>query len=193
MLDNKYFDELDKAFTHFKNDGVLLYPTATVWGLGCSIFSEKAVEKIYTLKNRERNKPLIVLVSTITQLQEIVGELPNKILELAQSDEPTSIAYPEVKNIPNYMLAENGSLAIRVTRHPFCVALINKTNEPLVSTSANIAGQPTPKYYAEISNEIIDNVDFAVSKEIEKSFKLSSQSSRLVLWNKESDDLKVVR
>lgn len=176
-----------------QEEGVLLYPTATVWGLGCSPFSEKAVERIYEIKQRERSKPLIVLVKDAEQLQKYTGTLPKEVLEVAMSKTPTSIVYPTIKGIPNFLLAENGSLAIRITKYPFCDVLIEKSGEPLVSTSANIANEPTPTTLLEVSDEIIEAVDYVVPSLIEEINPLSGISSQLFLLNKEDNSLSVLR
>lgn len=181
---------LKNAIEILNQEGIILYPTATVWGLGCSAFSCSAIEKIYTLKKRERNKPLIVLVKDQEQLQALCGALPSNILEIANSNEPTSIVYQSISGLPDCILAENGSLAIRITKHPICKALIENMNAPLVSTSANTAGIATPKSFAEVEDRIKMGVDYIVEYADETN---DGKSSRLFSLDSNDFSLTLLR
>ncbi len=148
------------ALRTLNNGGTLLYPTATVWGLGCDATNEEAVKKIYQLKQRTESKALIVLVSSMQQLQEYVNQIPSAALELLEKPtRPTTIIYDAIQGVAPNLLAADGSLAIRITSHPFCKQLIEQFRKPIVSTSANISGGRTPAHFSEIPSAIINGVD----------------------------------
>lgn len=147
-----------------QSGGIFLYPTDTVWGLGCSALIEKAVDGVYKIKERAESKSLILLVETFDRLEHHVGRVSNDLLEaLRKSDRPTTVIYCKVKNLPNTLLAENGSVAIRLVKHEFCRKLISQLDNPIVSTSANISGQATPQSFDEIPDRIKDQVDYIVN------------------------------
>lgn len=146
-----------------KKGGIILYPTDTVWGIGCDARNNEAVDRIYSLKERPDHKSMICLVNSLAMLQELIGQIPEKALDILQNaQKPTTIVYPKVKNVAPNLLARDNSLAIRLVKHHFCEALINTTNTPIVSTSANISGKPTPDGYSDISEEILKGVDYIV-------------------------------
>ncbi len=175
MKDN-YFAEVEKSIGILKKGGTILYPTDTVWGIGCDATNEEAIRKVYALKQREESKALICLVSDFKMLQQFVEEVPEvayDILKYAQK--PTTIIYDKPIRIANNLVANDNTLAIRVVRNAFCQQLIKKLKRPLVSTSANISGGPTPKSFNEIDPLILNNVDYVVNLHQErKSAKPSS-------------------
>lgn len=156
--------EINKCIEVLKSGGVILYPTDTVWGIGCDASNEEAVKKIYELKQREDSKSMIVLVANDAMLQKHVVEIPDlawDIIDLATK--PTTIIYPKAKQLAKNVVAENGSIGIRMVKQGFTSQLVQKFNKPLVSTSANISGKPTPNNFSEIANEIKKGVDFVVN------------------------------
>ncbi|MCQ2344751.1 MAG: threonylcarbamoyl-AMP synthase [Paludibacteraceae bacterium] len=156
-------DDLRQALQTIRKGGVILYPTDTVWGLGCDATNEKAVSRIYEIKRRSESKALILLVDSVARVQNYVVDFPDiafDLLDVAVS--PTTIIYDKAKNLPQNLVADDGSIAIRVTSELFSNALCAAVHVPLVSTSANVSGEPAPGCFNEISHEIIDAVDYVV-------------------------------
>lgn len=160
---------INKAFDQLQLGNTILYPTDTVWGLGCDATNAAAVAKIYTLKGREESKALICLVSDIHMLERYIEEIPEVAYELLEAtDRPTTIIYDNPVGIAKNLVTPDRTLAIRIPDDEFCQKLIRKFNRPIVSTSANISSQPTPKSYKEISTEILKGVDYVVNLQNEK-------------------------
>jgi L-threonylcarbamoyladenylate synthase len=154
-------DRLNEAIKILKEGGIILYPTDTIWGLGCDATNPDAVEKIFQLKKRSDSKSLITLASDLDMICRYVKEIPEMAPQLVEiSTTPLTIIYPEGINLAINLLAEDRSVAIRIPMNDFCITLIKKFRKPIVSTSANISGQPFPKRYQDISKEIIDSVDW---------------------------------
>jgi L-threonylcarbamoyladenylate synthase len=165
-------EEINKALEVLKSGGIILYPTDTVWGLGCDATNAEAVAKIFTLKNREDSKSLIVLLDTENKLQSYVSEVPDIAYELiAYTEKPLTIIYSGAKNLAKNLINQDGSVGIRIPKHDFCQQLIQRFRKPIVSTSANISGEPTPTNFSEMSQEIIDGVDYVVDLEQESTEK----------------------
>lgn len=155
--------ETEKIITHLKKGNIILYPTDTVWGLGCDATNADAVDKLNNLKNRGADKSLICLVSDFKMLQQYVEEVPEvayDILKYAQK--PTTIIYDDPIRVAENVVANDNTLGIRVVRDPFVGKLIRKFKKPLVSTSANFSGDPTPKTFKEINPKLIEAVDYTV-------------------------------
>lgn len=149
---------------YLHNHKTILYPTDTVWGIGCDATSEKAVAKIYQIKQREETKSLVILVASLEMLKKYVAEVPAKALEiLATATRPTTIVYDHPIGIAKNAIGKDNTIAIRIASDTFCQSLINDFGKPIVSTSANISGQPTPKQFLEIASEIKNAVDFVVT------------------------------
>lgn len=149
--------------------GLILYPTDTVWGIGCDATNQAAVNKVYALKQRPDSKALICLVSDVAMLEGYVSEVPALAYDIiAQSVKPTTIVYPNPCNVAINLIAKDSTLAIRVAGDPFCRKMIQKFRRPLVATSANIAGAPTPASYNEISPAILMGVDYIVPLQHQK-------------------------
>ncbi|MDC0231225.1 L-threonylcarbamoyladenylate synthase [Aureispira] len=149
---------------------LILYPTETIWGIGCDATNEKAIRKLNELKNRVVEKKYVLLVDNIDLLSEYVNYIPPKARNLIEYfSKPLTIVYDQPKNIPDSLLAEDGSIAIRITLDPFCKALVNAFGKPIVSTSANISGEPFPGSFEEIDLLIKDGVDFIVQHRQEES------------------------
>jgi L-threonylcarbamoyladenylate synthase len=140
-----------------------LYPTDTIWGIGCDATNEKAVEKIYQIKKREDSKSMLVLMENPALLERYVTEVPEiawDLIEIATT--PLTIIFSKAKNLAKNLIAENGSIGIRFTKEAFSSQLLQRFRRPLVSTSANISGEKSPAYFDEISEEIRNQVDYVV-------------------------------
>ncbi|GLB49963.1 L-threonylcarbamoyladenylate synthase [Neptunitalea lumnitzerae] len=171
-------EEIHNSLKTLKSGGTLLYPTDTVWGLGCDATNAEAVQKIYALKQREESKALICLVSDVVMLERIFREIPDAAYDIIDhTDKPTTIIYDKPSGIAKNLIGEDNSLAVRVVKDEFCRQLIRKLNRPIVSTSANISGSPTPKSFKEINNEILSGVDYVVNLHREK---ICSQPSTII-------------
>ena len=169
--------QLNDALAHLKQDGVLLYPSDTIWGIGCDARSSKAVEAVYRLKQREDSKALICLVADRKMLEAHVGEVPEALLPYLEEERPTTIIYPKVKGLSERLCAEDGSIGIRIAKDGFCPKLIQALGAPIVSTSANISGAASPQQYKDIATEILTGVDHIVPlKQNEKQ----TQASRII-------------
>jgi L-threonylcarbamoyladenylate synthase len=156
-------EEVNKALKVVQDGGIILYPTDTIWGIGCDATNTEAVKKIFALKQREESKSMIILLDIDNKLQSYVSEVPDIAYDLIEyAENPLTLVMPGAKNISPALIAADGSVGIRVTSHPFCQQLIQRLRKPLVSTSANISGQPSPEYFSKISQDIIDGVDYVV-------------------------------
>jgi L-threonylcarbamoyladenylate synthase len=151
--------ELNKALVILKTGGIILYPTDTIWGLGCDATNAEAVEKIYSIKKRVDSKALISLVADKNQLQEHTAVS----IQQAGNSLPTTIIYQQVCGLTSNLLAENKSAAIRIVQDDFCKQLIQLFGKAIVSTSSNVSGNQAPKQFSEISDEIKKNVDYIVN------------------------------
>ena len=156
-------DESRRAGEFISNGGVILYPTDTIWGIGCDATNPDAVQKIYKIKQREERKSMLVLISGTSMLEQYLEKVPDQALKILDStDKPTTIIYPDAKNLAENLVAKDGSIGIRITSDPFCRQLIERTGKPIVSTSANISGKPSPSLFSEITANIQDQVDYIV-------------------------------
>jgi len=155
-------EEVNKCITILHKGGTILYPTDTIWGIGCDATNEQAVKKIFEIKKRPFAKAMVILVAEASQLEYYasVPEVAWDLVEYAES--PLTIVYPGVKGITQSLISEDGTIAIRVVKDEFCKMIINGLRKPLVSTSANISGEPAPAYFDEISEEIKSKVDYVV-------------------------------
>lgn len=173
-------EEIQKALEVLRNGGIILYPTDTVWGIGCDATDPEAVAKVYSIKRREDSKSLVLLASDLDMVCRYVKEMPEMAVQLVEvNDKPMTIIYPGAvagapadkpsRNCLAYnTVAEDGTVGIRVPMMEFCQQLVSRLGRPLVSTSANISGEATPKRFAEISQEIRDAVDHIVDPSLEK-------------------------
>ncbi|ALJ04390.1 translation factor Sua5 [Pseudalgibacter alginicilyticus] len=162
-------NDIKKAIEVLKNGGLILYPTDTVWGIGCDATNPKAVEKIFKLKQRIDSKALICLVADDRMLKKYVKDIPRAAYDIIDiTDSPTTIIYDDAQNLAQNLIAEDGTIAIRIPDDDFCFQLCRKLNGAIVSTSANISGQPTPKSYKEITQEVLKGVDYVVNLHREK-------------------------
>ena len=163
-------EDLETALRVLRSGGIIVYPTDTVWGIGCDATNEEAVRRIYALKKREDSKSMLVLLDSAAKLDYYV-EVPEaaeilldaqsqQLIANSQQPKPMTIIYPNARNLAPNLIAEDGSIGIRITNEPFSKALCAQLRHPIVSTSANISGEPTPRYFREISDKILDNTDY---------------------------------
>lgn len=157
-------EEIDKAFTILKRGGIILYPTDTVWGIGCDATNADAIDAIFKLKKRAESKSMICLVSDFKMLNQYVEEVPEVAYDILKyAVKPTTVIYDKPIRVAENLVAYDNSLAIRVVQDDFCKKLIRKLKRPLVSTSANISGEKTPSNFKEISPLILEGVDYVVN------------------------------
>lgn len=183
-------EEIQKALEILRKGGIILYPTDTVWGIGCDATDPEAVAKVYAIKRREDSKSLVLLASDMDMICRYVKEIPEMAIQLVEvNDKPMTIIYPDAvagsqsdkasRNCLAYnTVAEDGTVGIRVPMMEFCQQLVSRFGRPIVSTSANISGEATPKKYVEISQEIKDAVDHVVDPSLEKGS--TGQSSSII-------------
>ena len=156
-------EDLKAALAVLQKGGVILYPTDTIWGLGCDACNEEAVKKIYALKNRLDSKSMLVLIENAALLDRYVDEVPEIAFDLIElTDKPLTIIFDGAKNLAKNLIAEDGSVGVRITTEAFSKELIRRFKRPIVSTSANISGKPSPACFDEIDQIIIDSVDYVV-------------------------------
>lgn len=157
-------EEINKAAEALQNGGLILYPTDTVWGIGCDATNEEAVEKVYRLKQRDDSKALICLVANDFMLEKHITDVPEVAWDIIdQSNKPTTIIFDSPRGIAKNLIAPDNTLAIRIASDKFCQYLINKFKKPIVSTSANVSGIPAPRSFYEISEYILKGVDYVVN------------------------------
>ncbi len=153
--------DVKDAVAVMRRGGIILYPTDTVWGLGCDATDSEAVKKIFSLKQRSDSKAMIILVDSEAMLERWVEGIPQVAYELIEAAvSPTTIIYDGARGLAPELLSADGSIAVRITREPFSAALCRTLGHPVVSTSANISGSPTPRFFNEIVTEIKERVDF---------------------------------
>ncbi|VXC13380.1 Threonylcarbamoyl-AMP synthase [Flavobacterium sp. 9AF] len=182
--------EIHNAFEVIKNGGIILYPTDTVWGIGCDATNEEAIKKIYALKKREESKSMIVLVNGERMMHQVFNEIPEVAWQILDfSDKPTTLILDRPKNVAKNIIAEDNSLAVRMVTEPFCYKLMERMKKPLVSTSANISGMPTPQSFKEIASEILKGVDYVVNLHREKN---NSKPSTIIKLGLDSQ-VKIIR
>lgn len=161
-------NDIKNALEVLRNGGLILYPTDTIWGIGCDATNPEAVEKVYQLKGRQTDKPLIILLENDNKLASYVSEIPDVAYELIEyAEKPLTIVYDGAKNLALNLAAKDGSIGIRVTNHPFCRQLLQRFKKPIVSTSANKSGEPSPKSFYDIQAEIMEGVDYVVETDHE--------------------------
>lgn len=156
-------NDIKKALDVLKSGGVILYPTDTIWGIGCDATNEEAVKRVYEIKKREDSKAMLVLIENPNRLNSYVNEVPDIALDLIDvTDKPMTIIYSGAKNLAKNLVNSDGSIGIRITEEEFTQQLIQRFRKPIVSTSANISGDAPAHNFSEISQDIIDAVDYVV-------------------------------
>ncbi|MBW7867956.1 MAG: threonylcarbamoyl-AMP synthase [Brumimicrobium sp.] len=159
--------DIHEAIQGLKEGKTLLYPTDTVWGIGCDCTNEQAIQRIITIKQRSPQKSFILLVDSVAMLERYVDNIPDVCYDLIDfASKPTTIIYDTPNGLPTSLLAEDGSIAIRVTEDNLCKRMIQQLRKPIVSTSANISGEPTAHNYSEINSIIKEQVDFVLNERL---------------------------
>ena len=169
---------MNKAIEALKNGGTILYPTDTIWGIGCDATDEDACQKILQVKNRPEHKSFIILVNNFAMLERYIPEFQEVCYDLVDfASKPLTIIYPKAKGLAPSVLAEDGSVGIRITSDPICQKLIRSIRKPIVSTSANLSGESNPTCYDEINAKIKSGVDAIVE---ERTFEKMETASQIV-------------
>jgi L-threonylcarbamoyladenylate synthase len=159
----EYAEDLKKANEILRAGGVILYPTDTIWGLGCDATNPDAIKKIFSIKKRSESKSMIILLDNESRLLSYVKEIPEQAwMMMEHAENPLTIIYDGAKNLPAELIADDGSIAIRITRDSFCRDLVFALRKPVVSTSANVSGDKSPGAFSEIDESIINSVDYVV-------------------------------
>lgn len=184
-------EDIKKAFEVLVSGGLILYPTDTIWGIGCDATNEEAVHRVYELKRRVDSKALITLLDNPIKLDYYINEVPSLAWDLIElSEKPLTIIYDGARNVAPNLMAEDGSLAIRVTKEKFSQELCKRFRKALVSTSANISGEPAPANFDDISEEIKQGVDYIVKYRQEDTSK--SKASSIIKLGK-TGEVKIIR
>jgi L-threonylcarbamoyladenylate synthase len=185
-----YTNDIEKCLETLKSGGTILYPTDTIWGIGCDAKNTAAVAKIYAIKKRDEKKSMIILLAHESDIKNYAKEPDEKIKVLmANTERPLTIIYPAAKNLTENLINEDGTIAIRIVKDAFCEYLIKALGKPIVSTSANISGEETAKYFGEISTEIKNNVDYIVEQRQKE--RGDAAASKIVKWD--GDEIIVIR
>lgn len=184
-------EDIKKACEVLRQGGLILYPTDTVWGIGCDATNSEAVARVYNLKQRCDSKALIVMLADENQLCRYIDDVPDIAYELISvATKPLTIVYDNAINLCKELCAEDGSVGIRITREDFSKRLCKAFRRPIVSTSANISGQPTPIMFKDISNEIISGVDYVVENNRNQNGKATPSS---VIKLSHDNSIKILR
>ena len=184
-------EEVKKCIFVLQSCGTILYPTDTIWGIGCDATNSIAVDKIYHLKQRLERKSLIILLDEPEKIWDYVTSIPEISWDLLKSVEtPLTIIYPEAKNLAENVIADDGSVAIRIVKNEFCRSLIRAFGKPIVSTSANISGENPPVGFRTVAREIIDGVDYVVNESLEEIHEL--KASRIIKLN-QNGEFRIIR
>ncbi|MNJ84580.1 Threonylcarbamoyl-AMP synthase [compost metagenome] len=183
--------QLDSAVIEaLKNGKTILYPSDTIWGLGCDATNEEACKRILEIKQRPENKSFILLVDSFQMIEKYIPDFPPVCYDLADlSEKPLTIIYPNATGLAPSVLAEDGSVGIRLTKDPLCLALIRSIRKPLVSTSANLSGNPFPTNFKNIDSRIKDQVDAVLEERINEELTTPSQIIKIGL----DSSIKVIR
>lgn len=156
-------EDIKKACEVLRSGGLILYPTDTIWGIGCDATNEEAVQKVYKLKKRADQKAMLILLDSTAKLETYASDIPDVAWDLIEmSDKPLTIIFSHAKNMATNLIADDGSIGVRITQEEFSRKLCERFRKPVVSTSANISGQPSPVNFSQISDEIKDGVDYIV-------------------------------
>jgi len=191
MGETNYSDDLRQALDVLVKGGIILYPTDTIWGLGCDATNQKAVERIFEIKKRRDSKSLIILVNGSVMLERYVKNIPSIAAEILEvTDKPITIIYPEGKNLAPGICNEDGSVGIRECTDDFCNELITRFRKPIVSTSANLSGSPSPSIFSEIEDEIIRAADYVVKYRQSDN---SNSSPSSIIKVEENGVIKIIR
>ena len=179
-------NDIKECVKVLKAGGIILYPTDTIWGLGCDATNKEAVAKIYSLKQRSENKSMIVLLTDQNQIKDYCKS-PSHSIKIIMRNEirPLTIIYPNAKNLALNLIGNDDTIAIRIVKDSFCESIIHYLKQPIVSTSANISGSESPKNFKDISKEIINGVDYVVNyRRDDKDIKAAS---KILMWKNDNE------
>jgi L-threonylcarbamoyladenylate synthase len=180
-MEAEFFIPLEESLQALRRGEIILYPTDTIWGLGCDATNEAAIRKIYQIKQRDDSKSLIILVADERDILNYVAAPDLAVFDFMEEQErPTTVIFDGAVNLPDALVAEDGSIAIRMVRDEFCRHLIKRLRKPVVSTSANISGQPSPRFFDEISEAVRNQVDHITAWRQED--KTPSLPSQIIRW-----------
>ncbi|WP_447640218.1 MULTISPECIES: L-threonylcarbamoyladenylate synthase [Chitinophagaceae] len=189
-MNEDFTNDLEACLNVLRNGGVILYPTDTVWGLGCDATNAEAVEKIINLKHRPANKSFVTLLADERDLIQYVAAPDLSVFDyLEKQERPTTIIYEHALGLAENVVADDGSVAIRICKEEFCKKIIKRFRKPIVSTSANISGEPSPAIFSEVNPAIVEGVDYAV--QYRRDDVSRSAPSKIIKW--ENGDVKVLR
>lgn len=184
-------EEIKKVVEVLSLGGTILYPTDTIWGIGCDATNPKAAEKVYKLKGRMSQKSLICLVDSVEKLKEYIGGLPEMAIDLIESmTDPLTIIYPGARNLAKNIVAQDQTIAIRIPRDEFCIALLKAFGKPITSTSANISGEPSPLSFSKISPDIVNGVDYVVKINRDR---INRPKASTIIRINDSGDVQILR
>tara|TARA_B100001057_G_scaffold449334_1_gene490412 strand:- start:2029 stop:2598 length:570 start_codon:yes stop_codon:yes gene_type:complete len=185
LIDN----EVEKSLRIINDGGIILYPTETIWGIGCDATKTVSVEKLYNIKKRSMDKPMLSLVSSIHMVEKYTEKQNDKIISIIKNfKRPTTVIFSNVKKISPLLISKNNDSGFRITENIFCKKLINLLGKPIVSTSANISNKPFPQSFADIDDEILSQVDYVVNLPV-KNWNMTPSS--IVKFKKNGRILKI--
>jgi L-threonylcarbamoyladenylate synthase len=191
MQQNNFEVDLNNCLKAIKSSGIILYPTDTIWGIGCDATDSVAVQKIFQLKKRAEKKSMIILVTDEKMIEEYVSDPSEKIIQfICSAEKPTTAIFNNAINLPSNLINEDGTIAIRIVRDEFCAQLILRLKKPLVSTSANISGEKFPQNFHEVSDEIKNGVDYIVQHRRDDFSKATPSS---IITVNEQNQIKFIR
>jgi L-threonylcarbamoyladenylate synthase len=184
-MNNAFFEyEVAAALNCLRMGGVLLYPTDTVWGLGCNATNKEAIDRIYTIKKRSDEKSLIMLVAEERDIFNYVAAVDLELFDfLSAQEKPTTTIFDGALNLPQNLIKEDGTIAIRIVKDEFCRHLIKRLQQPLISTSANISGAPSPSDFSSIEQSIKESVDYIV--QYRQNERINATPSQIIRWKKD--------
>ena len=184
-------EDIQKAVKVLKAGGTILYPTDTIWGIGCDATNNRAIQKIYKIKERSKKASFIILLEKKSKITDYVEKVPDILWDLLKNiDTPITVIYPKAKNLTKNVIAPDGSIGIRVVKDEFCRRMISKLNKPVVSTSANFSGETSPLVFKDISEEIKNKVDYIVKTNRNKLNKIKAST---IIRIKLSGEFEVLR
>lgn len=191
-MEKSFFEkQVEEALEMLRTGKIILYPTDTIWGIGCDATDKEAVRRIYQVKNREDSKSMIILVADEREVLQYVATPDLAVFDfIEEQTRPTTIIFEHAIGLPDNLIAEDGSIAIRIVRDEFCRHLIKRLRKPIVSTSANISGQPSPKFFSEVSEEIKNAVDHLVKWRQDDN--VPALPSQIIKWNNDGT-YKIIR
>ena len=184
-------EDIKKAIEVLKQGGIILYPTDTIWGIGCDATNEEAVEKLYAIKQRDKSKSMLILLDNPVKLQTYIQEVPDIAWDLIDlTDKPLTIILDGAKNLATNLISNDGSIGIRITAEDFSRELCMRFRKPIVSTSANITGQPTPQSFNQIDPQILELVDYVVEY---RQNEMSKQTPSSIIKLEANGNINIIR